>query len=251
VAEHLLALRGSQKGPREATTSIEPPLQRSNRHDVETVLRHLERALQTGRGRHDICHKHQTGRMHCGAPIYLSAKEDDDAATQDLHEALLSTVIAQLAAPDTGRYQGTVKNIILAAATPRGQPTLRPGNNLAVHFLRLSINTPLPNLPESARQFALSIIREQASITPDSDWTKAAKIYNLTTIPKITMSSHTVLGRNSSQRPSPNPAQSSHAKVSKEANPTTRITQRTAENCQAKQEESYNARRTEIKKETP
>jgi len=33
--------------------------------------------------------------------IYLSAKGDDDAATQDLHEALLSTVVAQLAAPDT------------------------------------------------------------------------------------------------------------------------------------------------------
>jgi hypothetical protein len=124
--------------------------------------------------------------------IYLSAREDDDGATQDLHEALLSTVVAQLAAPDTGRYQGTVKNIILAAATPQGKPTRRVRNNPAAHFLRLAISTPLPNLSESARQFAISIIREHASISPNSDWTKAASIYNLTTIPRITNSSHIV-----------------------------------------------------------
>ena len=124
--------------------------------------------------------------------IYLNAREDADGATQDLHEALLSTVVAQLAAPDTGRYQGTVKNIILAAATPQDKPTLGVRNNLDTHFLRLAINTPLSNLSETARQFAISIIREHASISPDSDWTKAAGVYNLTTIPRITSSSHTV-----------------------------------------------------------
>jgi hypothetical protein len=124
--------------------------------------------------------------------IYIHTKEQSDAATQDLHEALLSTVVAQLAAPDTGRYQGTVKNIILAATTPQDKPAPRTQNNLAAHFLRLATNTPLPNLSESARRFTIEIIREHASVSPDSDWTKAAKMYNLTTIPKITSSSHTV-----------------------------------------------------------
>ena len=101
--------------------------------------------------------------------IYIHTKEQSDAATQDLHEALLSTVVAQLAAPDTGRYQGTIKNIILAATTPQDKPAPRTQNNLAAHFLRLATATPLPNLSESARRFTIEIIREHASISPDSD----------------------------------------------------------------------------------
>jgi hypothetical protein len=154
MAEHLLALRGSQKSSLASNLHFNAAIAMTSR-PCSVILSELCRRVVD-----DTTSVTSTKRGACIAvhSIYLSTKEDNDAATQDLHEALLSTVVAQLAAPDTGRYQGTVRNIILAAATPRGQPTLRIGNNLAAHFLRLAISTPLPKLPESARQFALSII---------------------------------------------------------------------------------------------
>jgi hypothetical protein len=90
---------------------------------------------------------------------------------------LLETVVAQLAEPDADKYQATIRNIIVTAMTPQ-HPECRAAiqRNLGTHFLQLAIDTPLTNLPEPARAFVLNIIREQASVTPDSDWTKAVQL---------------------------------------------------------------------------
>ena len=83
------------------------------------MIRHPKRALQTHHRRRASVTSTKRGAYIAAHSIYLHTKEHSDEATQDLHEALLSTVVAQLAAPDTGRYQGTVKNIILTATSQR------------------------------------------------------------------------------------------------------------------------------------
>jgi hypothetical protein len=123
----------------------------------------------------------------------LAASKVDAATGRTLTLALAATIIPQLAHQVSGKYPATIKRIISEAVSPSDQDPQHAGQpELGALFLRLASSTPLANLPDTTRAYVLNIIREKASLAPNSPWSRAAALYDLTAIPKITKSSYTV-----------------------------------------------------------